>query len=618
MLFASAIIGTLTLNSSQPIATLGDLLRIRNNNTGDYYLTSDIDASSTSSWNDEGTDSSIFEGWPPFLFSGKLDGRGHAIRHLTVRRPHQDFVGLFSEISTGQCAFMNPHRVPEFDRCQSKSVAQISNISIEFDSISGKDYVGGIAGTLRNTKISATRVKGVVHGRNMVGGIAGSAGPWVSISGVDGNITISGRDDVGGLIGAGIHIRLDTAHLSGKITGRDRIGGLVGGAYGSRLRGLSSDAEIEGSDTVGGIIGISIGTKEGAAVITSRKGTESLALLLGEDAPQDINYGYTQYPDHSSSTVISSGRVWHIPFDNRISNSVFSGALRCSHWCGGIRGSCRSLPLSLVRCINSGIIIGKSHVGGFSGSSQDLGRNISLIQAGVVIGDSSAGFFGDSLSPISDAIISSPLGDHISCRDLSVHCISSWALGSVGHGELHWTASIFPDGLWGTEKNGDMEEMQRHLGCDQETPPFFPSLFHTNPLIHFLYPTSGLEVHSTDQQKEKIGNKFEPKWVPPIRSGARVIQPRVGCVPLKKNFSAGVTWDEDPLSFNIAHPATGFAIRSDSLCRFDSIPISGQPVILEVRSALGGLLRLMIPSDSDIPDTSGYLRSCPLWPEGMP
>jgi hypothetical protein len=57
-----------------------------------YYLTGDIDATGTSTWN-------AGAGFEPIgtlstTFKGTLDGRGYNIHDLTINRPGTDYVGL--------------------------------------------------------------------------------------------------------------------------------------------------------------------------------------------------------------------------------------------------------------------------------------------------------------------------------------------------------------------------------------------------------------------------------------------------------------------------------------------------------------------------------------------
>ena len=74
---------------------------------GTYHaLLNDIDAAATATWNDEGTDAGVLEGFRPIgtpavPFMGEFAGQGHVIRGVTMARPEQSAVGLFGWIGSG-------------------------------------------------------------------------------------------------------------------------------------------------------------------------------------------------------------------------------------------------------------------------------------------------------------------------------------------------------------------------------------------------------------------------------------------------------------------------------------------------------------------------------------
>jgi hypothetical protein len=80
------------LTHTTTISDINDLNDIRDDLNGNYYLTADIDASDTATWNDG-------DGWEPIeAFSGTLDGCSYTITGLTINRPSEDYVGLFSKL----------------------------------------------------------------------------------------------------------------------------------------------------------------------------------------------------------------------------------------------------------------------------------------------------------------------------------------------------------------------------------------------------------------------------------------------------------------------------------------------------------------------------------------
>jgi hypothetical protein len=71
--------------------------------TANYAQTSDIDASSTSAWNNGSGFDQISK--PEYVsgrgrYNGTFDGQGFKIRGLTINRTTEEFVGLFGAIGT--------------------------------------------------------------------------------------------------------------------------------------------------------------------------------------------------------------------------------------------------------------------------------------------------------------------------------------------------------------------------------------------------------------------------------------------------------------------------------------------------------------------------------------
>lgn len=116
-----------------------------------FVLTTDI------SLNEEAAGS----GWDPIgkqeaPFTGSLDGQGHTIKNLWMKRPTTDGVGLFGYIQS----------------------ASISNLRIEISSngLNGGRYIGGICGYVKyQGVIQQCSVSGKMTGSDIIGGICGYA-----------------------------------------------------------------------------------------------------------------------------------------------------------------------------------------------------------------------------------------------------------------------------------------------------------------------------------------------------------------------------------------------------------------------------------------------------------
>ena len=207
-------------------------------------------------------------------FTGTIDGfsgeRVFGISNLTINRPEEDNVGLVAAAGT------------------SGNSAEFVNLSLSNVSITGRNKVGAIAGTLQNgSHISWSSTSGTVTGKGeSIGGFAGlvdNSSMWdiynnVAVKGTDGTdkkiggiagtlrngstLTdvrnfgiISGTEDVGGIagyvengtiIGTGSAIyNYANTYNKGTVNGTTDTGGIVGHAKGIYMYGVFNTNEDE-------------------------------------------------------------------------------------------------------------------------------------------------------------------------------------------------------------------------------------------------------------------------------------------------------------------------------------------------------------------------------------
>ncbi|WP_018388015.1 GLUG motif-containing protein [Ancylobacter sp. FA202] len=300
-----------TLTAYMLVNTVDNLQAINTNLSGTYALGRDIDASATATWNSGA-------GFVPIgnenaTFTGTLDGLGHVVTGLVIYRPTTDYVGLFGFANYGS-AIRNLGLVggsvvgnSSVGALAGLAAGQVSNVSSNlsvvgsgifvgglvglnagggggiFDSsatgsVSGVDYVGGIAG---NSQASITRsyATGAVNGRNYVGGLAGSTGDMVSESYATGAVTATG-DTVGGLVGLN-GMAVQNSYATGAVTGGSNTGGLVGTNYGL-VQNSYALGSVTGTTNVGGLVGANwdatIDTTYATGIVT---GTSAVGGLVG-------------------------------------------------------------------------------------------------------------------------------------------------------------------------------------------------------------------------------------------------------------------------------------------------------------------------------------------------
>lgn len=176
------------------IKTAKQLENIGKSSSSHFVITSDIDLKAY-----------LYEygnGWEPIDdFRGTLDGKGHILKGLWIKRPSTDYIGLFSSITQ----------------------ATIRDINVEIDEsgITGQQYVGAICGRANSSQIFGCNVKGIIAGYYYVGGLFG---------------IISSSN-------------ISKCHLNGIIVGNSLVGGIGGQSdYNSTITRCYSEGNILGAN----------------------------------------------------------------------------------------------------------------------------------------------------------------------------------------------------------------------------------------------------------------------------------------------------------------------------------------------------------------------------------
>ncbi len=166
---------------------------------------STVCSSGNGNWTPIGNDSN--------QYSGEFDGNSFEVQNIYIDSSSSDYQGLFGYISGAN--------------------AKISNLGVVGGSIKGNDNVGGIAGCAYNyATITECYNTADVEGNSGIGGIAGYA---------ENSATITG------------------CYNTGNIVGSDYIGGITGWTYMATLTSCYSCGEVSGSSSitsVGGVVGV--------------------------------------------------------------------------------------------------------------------------------------------------------------------------------------------------------------------------------------------------------------------------------------------------------------------------------------------------------------------------
>lgn len=175
-------------------------------------------------------------GWEPINnFTGSLDGKGHSIKGLWMKRPSTDYIGLFS----------------------SANGATVSDIRIILDekAITGKAYVGSVCGKATSCTFIKCIINGNVIGNGgSVGGLCGDFNGSIDECSTLGTITGNGSC-VGGLCGESQgNITHSFAKVS--VSGVTSAGGIIGHGDRCNISECFSEGSVSGSARYATVMGI--------------------------------------------------------------------------------------------------------------------------------------------------------------------------------------------------------------------------------------------------------------------------------------------------------------------------------------------------------------------------
>lgn len=196
---------TITIYSGEGLKVAADVV---NSGDTDLNITLDNDIDLTGiEWTPIGTESRPY--------TGTFDGNNKTIRGLEINQSGTDNVGLIGYLG---------------------SEGKVQNVVLANISVSGANYVGGIAGQTYGT-VENCSVNGTVTGQNQTGGIVGRN--FSTISGCSAEGTVTGNTNVGGISGLCV---------PNYDTGTDSL-------IGSTIEGCHSTATVSGISSVGGVVG---------------------------------------------------------------------------------------------------------------------------------------------------------------------------------------------------------------------------------------------------------------------------------------------------------------------------------------------------------------------------
>ena len=320
---------TLILNATQLQAMNDDL-------TADYELGANINASATSTWNEDPGNPGTYFGFDPIgmnfpYFTGSFDGKGYTINNLYINRPSYASVGLFGVTGDGCGTIQNA-------------------VLVDCD-ITGRSFTGALIGY-----------------QSVTGGAVSTCYSTGSVSGERSGSSSLGA--VGGLIGyatGSITSCYSTCAVTATHTGTsyiDSCGGLIGShsavstvtsCYAAGAISITAQNDIL---LIGGLIGNT------DAVVSKCYSTGSVTIDAGEDADQ-IG-GFIGENTANISDCYARGDV-----------TITAGVTANSGDIGGFVGLVNRVSAILDDCYSTGAITATDipDVGGFCGDNSGTVTN---------------------------------------------------------------------------------------------------------------------------------------------------------------------------------------------------------------------------------------------------
>ena len=199
-------------------------------------------------------------GWLPIgdadkKFTAILHGNDFTVSGLFIARPSTDYIGLFGFLEQ----------------------ATIRNLRLNAADMSGRNFIGVLAGAAVSVDVSFTTVRAAhIQGVASLGGLIGSAATSRIYASAVQLGSIEGERNLGGLIGNGTVAEISSSYAqAGRVcaTG-DGAGGLVGAGKDARLVSVYARTEsVCGDSFVSGLVGFG----EGSRIISSYTQTDNIS-----------------------------------------------------------------------------------------------------------------------------------------------------------------------------------------------------------------------------------------------------------------------------------------------------------------------------------------------------
>jgi hypothetical protein len=255
--------------------------------SSDYVLTSDIDASGTSSWNSGNGFDSIGE--YSSKFTGAFDGANHTISGLYMDRSGTEYMGTFGWVGSG---------------------GTIENVGVINADITAGEFVGALVGrnegTVKRSNSSGTVhvVGGGGHVKRKAGGLVGVNGGTITNSNSSADAT-SDNTYAGGLVGDNFGT-IKKSYATGNPTASGDIAGGLAGSNSGTIKNSYATGDVSADSEAGGLAGSNSGFQ---AEITDSYATGDVSAESGAGGLVGFNDASLKYSYWDNGTTNQGSAV---------------------------------------------------------------------------------------------------------------------------------------------------------------------------------------------------------------------------------------------------------------------------------------------------------------------
>ena len=344
-----------------------------------YRLMSDIDLSQYSPSDADLIGRGVrYPSYAVKCFTGVFDGNGKRIlnftRVQTDDRPYQQHVGLFGCVGDGEIrdvVLVDPNVNMIADAVgglvgRIESGAKITRCRVEGGTISGRGQVGGLIGESYLGTVTGCDVRCAVSGTSSVGGVVGSNRGDITTCVFEGQVFAT-EGHLGGLTGS------NAGTISWSMVSAD----VVGAPYCGQPAADPATRDVDPMPTathVGGMVGDNMGNVLYCGAAGRVSGNEIVGGLVGD------NNG-TVADCFSTSEVCGRSFVggltgqngvnnWDVVFRGRVYDGYASGPVYGTDVVGGLAGYNDHWG-TIARSFSSGLVTGTTEVGGLVGRDRD-------------------------------------------------------------------------------------------------------------------------------------------------------------------------------------------------------------------------------------------------------